>query len=87
MSKDIIIGKRYGKLTVVSKVDGEDKSHTKYICKCDCGNTKEIRRSSLLSGSTKSCGCLYKRSNKTIGYYKQRVAYLEQLLKDKGISV
>jgi len=30
------------------------------LCSCVCGQSKIIRRSSLLSGMTKSCGCLRK---------------------------
>lgn len=31
-----------------------------YDCLCDCGVTKIVRKSDILSGSTKSCGCLSK---------------------------
>ena len=29
-----------------------------WLCKCDCGNLKEVPTGSLLSGHTQSCGCL-----------------------------
>ena len=29
-----------------------------YLCKCACGNYKEVCGHNLTSGSTKSCGCL-----------------------------
>lgn len=52
-----IIGKRFGKLTVID-FDNEKKDRRTYlICQCDCGNTKSIRRCSLVYGTTKSCGC------------------------------
>lgn len=31
---------------------------TRYYCLCDCGRTNRILRASLVSGLTKSCGCL-----------------------------
>lgn len=31
-----------------------------WICKCDCGNTKEIMAQSLIRKATLSCGCLNK---------------------------
>ncbi len=31
------IGKKYGKLTVVSEVEKQGK-HRRFLCKCDCGN-------------------------------------------------
>lgn len=52
-------GQKFGKLTVLyrsSKI-GEP---IKFMCKCDCGNEKEIRGNDLRSGKTLSCGCLRK---------------------------
>jgi len=51
------IGERYGKL-IILKWTGKNKTHNSYyLCKCDCGNEKEIQFSSLKRGCTKSCGC------------------------------
>lgn len=33
----------------------------KWHCECDCGNEKDIATGSLISGRTKSCGCLHKK--------------------------
>lgn len=52
VAQDSLIGMRFGKLTVVSKIDGG-----KYLCKCDCGKTSTPKRNNLMSGNTKSCGC------------------------------
>ena len=59
MPKGDIVGKRFGKLTVV----GDYGSRTKdgkvlYRCRCDCGNEVFVRGFYLKSGHTKSCGCL-----------------------------
>lgn len=57
------IGDRFGKLTVID-FDG------KYaICKCECGNTKSIRKTSLTmkKNPTKSCGCIQKQVAHNIG--------------------
>lgn len=51
-----LIGCRYGRLVVIEKV--ETKGASKWVCKCDCGNTKTISGNSLRQGQTKSCGCL-----------------------------
>jgi hypothetical protein len=32
-----------------------------YICKCECGNIKEIILRNILDGTTKSCGCYFKQ--------------------------
>lgn len=57
------IGDRFGKLTVI----GFDGKYA--ICKCDCGNTKSIRKTSLTSKNcpTKSCGCIQKQVAHDIG--------------------
>ena len=58
--QDDFIGKRFGRLTVL-KLDCMAKNYQKiYLCKCDCGTVKKIRRSALTSGATVSCGCYNK---------------------------
>jgi hypothetical protein len=51
------IGKKYGKLTVISKYDRQNRI-IRWLCKCDCGNECIVSGVSLRSGNTKSCGCL-----------------------------
>lgn len=59
--KERLIGKRFGLLTVL-KFDSVAKGNkTVWLCKCECGNQKAVRNDCLISGSTKSCGCLSKR--------------------------
>lgn len=61
-----IIGDKYHKLTVVEYagkerciVSGKNKGWKHYYnCLCDCGNVVRVLNRSLLSGNTKSCGCL-----------------------------
>lgn len=57
-----LTGQRFGRLTVVKKIGiknaGQRGSKSVWLCKCDCGNEKEVLRNSLVSGNTKSCGCL-----------------------------
>jgi hypothetical protein len=57
------IGDRFGKLTVIS-FDGRYA-----ICKCECGNTKSIRKTSLTIKKcpTRSCGCIQKQVAHNIG--------------------
>ena len=51
-------GKRFGRLTVLQKAGSCNAKKTLWLCRCDCGNEKEIIGSNLNSGKTKSCGCL-----------------------------
>ena len=59
---DINIGDIFGKWTIL-KEDQEKigyKSRGKrYICKCECGTERSVKKSSLISGKSLSCGCAY----------------------------
>ena len=75
-----IAGMKFGRLTAIKKVGtkGNGKgSKSIWLCRCDCGNEKEILRNSLVSGTTKSCGCLEKEVKATMhlkhGMEKSRI--------------
>lgn len=36
-----------------------------WMCQCSCGKEVVVRANSLLSGNTKSCGCLHKEWNRS----------------------
>lgn len=65
--KDSIIGKRFGRLTVIGEGIIENGKR-KYECLCDCGNKKYISKSHLTKGHTKSCGCLQKERTSAASY-------------------
>lgn len=44
-------GDRFGRWTVIQYEKG------KFLCKCDCGTLKHVRRCDLQSGKSQSCGC------------------------------
>lgn len=52
---------RFGRLTVLEKAENY-KNLTRWLCKCDCGNTKIVVTEYLRSGRVKSCGCLRKQA-------------------------
>lgn len=58
-----LTGKKFGKLEVIGIADTTTRK-TYWICKCDCGNYKNVRADSLLCGAIKSCGCLKKQQDK-----------------------
>lgn len=84
MSQSNLIGKTFGRLTVINKSDKRSKNGTCYwTCQCECGNIKDILTTSLTRGTTKSCGC-YRRelvSNNFIGQRFGKVLVLEDLNK------
>jgi len=55
-------GIRYGKLVALRLSDVQSSTHSSAIweCQCDCGKVKSVRAWCLVSGKTRSCGCLLK---------------------------
>jgi len=58
-------GMTFGRLFIldkaISRKSGNDnRSRVFWICRCKCGNIKEIESSPLLTGRTNSCGCIRK---------------------------
>lgn len=61
--KPDLIGRKFGRLTVVSKINS--RGTFKWRCVCECGNERilTIKRPCLENGSIKSCGCLKHKRN------------------------
>jgi len=56
--KRSLAGLRVGKLTVLKRASRTKWRSYRWLCRCDCGNTKEVSQSQLVSKRTKSCGCI-----------------------------
>lgn len=55
-----LIGKKFGRLTVIKRVENDKYSAVRWLCKCDCGGETVTSSGHLNSGHTKSCGCFAK---------------------------
>ncbi len=53
-----MVGRRYGKLVVVSRSGSSKLGHAMWECQCDCGSFKVVDGSNLRVGLVKSCGCM-----------------------------
>jgi hypothetical protein len=51
-------GRRFERLLVTGRSGSDKNKGAIWECKCDCGLSKPVRAGDLLSGKTKSCGCL-----------------------------
>ena len=85
--KENIIGKRYGRLTVIEdvgvrQIPSGTKRH-QFLCLCDCGNYKKIDRNKLVCNATKSCGCLSRSKNQNAKKRKSTKRYIEDGTSDK----
>lgn len=58
-AKDIT-GQRFGMLTVMKRAGTNKHRKALWKCKCDCGRNTVVSSVDLVTGNTKSCGCLGK---------------------------
>lgn len=57
MKKLDMIGKKFGRWTVIEEAERQYGTRAFYLCKCECGTTKIVNGYTLRKGLTKSCGC------------------------------
>jgi hypothetical protein len=51
-----LTGVTFGRLTVVQRAPSTGRG-ARWLCKCECGNTRIVAGADLTIGHTKSCGC------------------------------
>lgn len=59
-------GRRFARLLVLNLVEGHQGL---WHCVCDCGKEVDVYASLLVTGHTKSCGCLNKENQKELSQY------------------
>lgn len=52
-------GLRFGRLVAIKVLPIKEFNHLVWECRCDCGKTTALRVGALVSGNTRSCGCLW----------------------------
>ena len=69
MSKKLpdLTGEHFGRWTVIEYAGRGNHGEVQYKCRCDCGTERIIRRTSLTSGNSRSCGCLSRDTAKERG--------------------
>lgn len=76
-----LMNQQFGRLTVVEFLGSNNKRSILWRCICECGNNNFITTSHhLLSGNTKSCGCLKSigESNIAILLSKNNIDFIQQ---------
>lgn len=84
-----LTGQRFGRLTVVNRVQDHvspsGKHRPKWECICECGGIVEVLGQNLKNGRSQSCGCLNKEhriaSITKHGHYGDRVYYIWEAMK------
>lgn len=65
-----LTGMKFGRLTVIEPASNfvtptSGKVRSRWLCKCDCGNTCIVKTDYLHAGRTRSCGCLSEENRRT----------------------
>ena len=93
MKKSIEIGTVFGVLNV-EKYIGVVNRNSIYLCKCNCGETRNVKLTNLLSGKVNSCGCNNYIGNKNHGNtkftpidagFRAKASSYKALAKQRGI--
>lgn len=78
---------KIGRLTIIKRVNDSispcGTHHIMYLCKCDCGNEKVIRKANLLNGKTVSCGCYHIEKSTIHGMKNTRLYNIHQSMKQR----
>jgi hypothetical protein len=74
-------GQRFGRLVVLARAAATPGGSATWLCQCDCGQTKTVVRTCLLTGDTQSCGCL--RSETTAACSADRAGHRRGVPKGK----
>lgn len=52
-----LMGRRFGKLTVVAEAPKNSSGKVRWLCRCDCGKERIVIGTFLTTGRITSCGC------------------------------
>lgn len=61
-------GKKFGRWLVLADFYNNNVAKDRYYCHCvcDCGTERDVKASSLRNGTSKSCGCITKETNRAL---------------------
>lgn len=62
-----MVGKKFGRLTVIEELPERKHNRRVYKCLCECGKYTNVEGTNLRTGRIKSCGCLWYETHTTHG--------------------
>lgn len=71
-----LTNQKFGRYLAINKVEDDKNNNTRWLCKCECGNERVVYTRSLITGESKSCGCLRKEMSSNRGKYKKPNTYI-----------
>lgn len=79
-----LTGQRFGKWTVLERVENDKHGSPRFLCKCDCGTLKEVLSFTLRNGTSTNCGCyLNEKTDAKIGIKYNNWTVLEKAESNK----
>lgn len=81
-----LTGKRFGRLNVIKR-NGTKSNFAAWLCKCDCGNTTVVIGRNLITGNTKSCGCLHLENVRKQGNPERIRTHMEEVEMKDGTQL
>lgn len=82
-----MVGKKYGRLEVLGTIPGK---YSRCVCRCECGVVVKEETNLVLTGNTKSCGCLKRETAaircRTHGMSKSKEYRCWQSMKERCYS-
>lgn len=61
---DDLTDRVFGRLTVLAQAGRDRHGNVLWACRCECGQTPTVVRGSLVTGGSRSCGCLNAESRR-----------------------
>ncbi len=74
-----LTGQHFGKLTVLNRANNSSDDRVQWLCKCECGNKKVVKAAYLISGDTKSCGCIQLETERKRGITCSKNGHLRKI--------
>jgi hypothetical protein len=81
-----LIGQKFGRLIVLEQAGKDKWRNSRWLCQCDCKQSKIVSGNNLKSGATKSCGCLHKEMMTKHGCYGDKFYTVWQHMKQRCIN-
>lgn len=58
-----LVKQKFERLTIIKQRGKDNNNHILWLCLCDCGQKVIVQSSHLITGHTRSCGCLKREGN------------------------
>lgn len=62
-----LVGRCFGRLTVVERLFSNKNDHVVWRCTCECGGSTNVTTGNLTKSNTRSCGCLQREAASLMG--------------------